>query len=64
MVETVGIHQVMWFVVLESAKDRVIGVDTPGQVLPHVRYGTTCLVIRDAVGSVPCLDEWKIGVVT
>jgi hypothetical protein len=31
MVETVGIHQVMWFVMLESAKDRVIGLDTPGQ---------------------------------
>jgi hypothetical protein len=31
MVETVGIHQVMWFVMLEFAKDRVIGVDTPGQ---------------------------------
>jgi hypothetical protein len=30
MVETVGIHQVMWFVMLESTKDRVIGVDTPG----------------------------------
>jgi hypothetical protein len=30
MVETVGIHQVMWLVMLESAKDRVIGVDTPG----------------------------------
>jgi hypothetical protein len=30
MVETVGIHQVMWFVILKSAKDRVIGVDTPG----------------------------------
>jgi hypothetical protein len=30
MVETVGICQVMWFVILESAKDRVIGVDTPG----------------------------------
>jgi hypothetical protein len=24
MVETVGIHQVMWFVMLESAKDQVI----------------------------------------
>jgi hypothetical protein len=33
-------------------------------VPPHVRYGTTCLLIRDAVGSVPCSDEWKIGVVT
>jgi hypothetical protein len=30
MVETVEIHQVMWFVMLKSAKDRVIGVDTPG----------------------------------
>jgi hypothetical protein len=30
MVETVGIRQVMWFVMLESAKDRVIGVDTAG----------------------------------
>jgi hypothetical protein len=31
MVEMVGICQVMWFVMLESAKDRVIRVDTPGQ---------------------------------
>jgi hypothetical protein len=29
MVETVGTHRVMWFVMPESAKDRVIGVDTP-----------------------------------
>jgi hypothetical protein len=50
---------------LEIAKDRVIGVDTPGQqVLPRVRYGTTSLLIRDAVGSVSCSDEWEIGVVT
>jgi hypothetical protein len=41
MVEMVGIRQVMWFVMLESAKDQVIGVDTPGQqVLPCVKYGT------------------------
>jgi hypothetical protein len=58
MVEKVGIRQLMWFVMLESAKDRVIGVDTTGQqVPPRVRYGTTCLLIRDAVGSVPCSDE-------
>jgi hypothetical protein len=64
-VETVGIHQVMWFVMVEFAKDRVIGVDTPGQqVTPRVQYGTACLLIRDAVGSVPCSDEWEIGVVT
>jgi hypothetical protein len=50
---------------LESAKDRVIGVETPRQqVPPRVRYETACLLIRDAVGSVPCLDEWKFGVVT
>jgi hypothetical protein len=56
---------VMLFVMLESAKDRVIGVDTPGQqVSPRVRYVMACLLIRDAVGSVPCSDEWKFGVVT
>jgi hypothetical protein len=27
-VEMVGIRQVMWFIMLESAMDRVIGVDT------------------------------------
>jgi hypothetical protein len=58
MVETVGTRQVMWLVMLESAKDLVIGVDTPGQqVLPCVRYRTACLLIRDVVGSVPCSDE-------
>jgi hypothetical protein len=58
MMETVEIRQMMWFIMLESAKDRVIGVDTPGQqVSPRVRYGTTYLQIRDVVGSVPCSDE-------
>jgi hypothetical protein len=33
-------------------------------VLPCVWYGTTCLLIRDVVGSVPCSDKWEIGVVT
>jgi hypothetical protein len=43
MVETVGIHQVMWIVMLESAKDQILGVDTPRQdVPPRVRYETTC----------------------
>jgi hypothetical protein len=65
MVETVGMRQVMWFVMLESAKDRVIGVDTPGQQMPpRVRYGTACLLIRNVVGSVSCSDEWEISVVT
>jgi hypothetical protein len=65
MVETVGVRQVMWFVMLKSAKDWVIGVDTPGQqVSPRVRYGAACLLIRDVVRSVACSDEWEIGVVT
>jgi hypothetical protein len=64
-VETVGIRQVMWLVMLKSAKDRAIGVDTPGQqVPPRVRYGTACLLIRDAAGSVPYSDQWEFGVVT
>jgi hypothetical protein len=33
-------------------------------VPPRVQYGMTCLLIRDAVGSVPCSDEWEIDVVT
>jgi hypothetical protein len=36
MVETVGIRQVMWFVMLESAKVRVIGVDTQDNRCRHV----------------------------
>jgi hypothetical protein len=65
MAETVGICQVRWYVILESAKYRVIGVDIPGQqVLPCVQYRTACLLIRDVVGSVPCSDEWEFGVVT
>jgi hypothetical protein len=43
MVETVGIRQMMWIVMLESAKDRILGVDTLGQhVPPRVRYGMAC----------------------
>jgi hypothetical protein len=58
MVETVGIYQVRWYAMLESANDRVIVVDTLGQqVPPRVRYRMTCLLIRDAVGSVPCSNE-------
>jgi hypothetical protein len=59
MVETVGFRQVLWLVVLESVKDRVLGVDTPGQqVTPCVRYGTTCLLIRDAIGCESCSVVW------
>jgi hypothetical protein len=43
MVETVGFRQLMWIVMLESAKDRILGVDTPRQhVSPRVWYGMAC----------------------
>jgi hypothetical protein len=43
MVEMVVFRQVTWLVILESAKDRILGVDPPGQrVPPRVRYGTVC----------------------
>jgi hypothetical protein len=47
---------------LESAKDRILGVDTLGQhVPPRVRYGMTCLLITDVVGNVPFSDEWEVA---
>jgi hypothetical protein len=59
MVETVGFRQVRWIVMLESAKDQILGVDTPGQhVPPRVRYGMTCLLNRYAIGYLSCLVEW------
>jgi hypothetical protein len=43
----------LWHVVLESAKDWILGIDIPGQhVPPRVRYGTACLLIRIAIGCV------------
>jgi hypothetical protein len=43
MMEMVGIRQVMWIVMCESAKDKILGVDTLGQhVPPRVRYETAC----------------------
>jgi hypothetical protein len=36
MVEMVGIHQVMWFVMLKSAKDRILGVDPEDNMCRHV----------------------------
>jgi hypothetical protein len=59
MVETVGIRQVMWIVMLESAKDRILGVDTLGQhVPPRVWNGMACWLIRKALVSLSC---WKSG---
>jgi hypothetical protein len=34
LVEMVGFRQVMWLVMLGSAKDRILGVDLPGQHVP------------------------------
>jgi hypothetical protein len=39
MVEMVGVRQVVWFVMLKSAKDRVIGVDTLEQQVLVVTSG-------------------------
>jgi hypothetical protein len=40
---------------LEFAKDWFLGVDPLEQpVPPHIRYGTTYLLIRGVVGSVSC----------
>jgi hypothetical protein len=62
MVEADGIRQVMWVVMLKSAKDRILGVDTPGQQVPLcVWYGMSCLLIRGVVGSVPYSDEWELA---
>jgi hypothetical protein len=59
MVEAVGFRQVLWIVMPESAKDRVLGVDTLGQqVSPHVQYGMACLLIRDVVGCESCSEVW------
>jgi hypothetical protein len=50
---------VLWLVMLESAKDRVLGVDTLGQqVPPRVWYGIVCLVIGDVVGYDSCSVVW------
>jgi hypothetical protein len=51
-----------WHVELESAKDRILGVDTSGQhVPPRVWYGMTCLIIRNTIGSMSCLVEWGMA---
>jgi hypothetical protein len=51
-----------WRVVLEFAKDRVLGLDTPGQHMPpHVWYGMACLLTRNAIGCVSCSVEWGMA---
>jgi hypothetical protein len=58
-VETVGFRQVMWLVMRESAKDQILGVDTPGQhVPPRVWYGMIYLLIGYAICCMSCSVEW------
>jgi hypothetical protein len=58
-VETVGFRQVMWFVMLKSGKDRILGVDNLGQhMTPRVQYGTTYLLLRNAIDCESCSVEW------
>jgi hypothetical protein len=50
-----------WHVVLESAKDQILGVNTPGQhVPPCVRYGMACLLIRNVIVCVSYSVEWRM----
>jgi hypothetical protein len=59
MVETVRFCQVMWFIMLKTAKEWILRVYTLGQyVPPRVQYGTVCLLIRYAIGCVSCSVEW------
>jgi hypothetical protein len=59
MVQMFGFRQVMRFVMLESAKDWILGVHTPGQHLPPcVWYGLACLLIRYIVGCESCSMVW------
>jgi hypothetical protein len=54
-----GIRQVMWFVMLKFAKDRILGEDTPGEhVPPRVWYGMACLLIRIVIGCESCSVVW------
>jgi hypothetical protein len=50
-----------WHVVLESTKDRILGVESPGQhVPPCVQYETACLLISNAISCVSFSVEWGL----
>jgi hypothetical protein len=52
----------MWLVLIESAKDRFLGVDILEQpVSLRVTYGMTCLLIRNNIGSASCSVAWGIA---
>jgi hypothetical protein len=51
-----------WYVVLKSAKDRMLGIDIPGEhVPPRVWYVAACLLIRNTIGCVSCSEEWEMA---
>jgi hypothetical protein len=42
--------------------DWILGVHPLGQhVSPHVQYGMTCLLIRNAIGCMSCSVEWELA---
>jgi hypothetical protein len=48
--------------VLESSKDQILRVDTPGQhVLARVQYGAACLLIWNTIDCVSCVEEWEMA---
>jgi hypothetical protein len=60
MVETVGSCQVMRLIMLKSAKDRILGVDTLEQYVPPcIQYVMACLLIRYAMGCASYSVEWE-----
>jgi hypothetical protein len=52
----------MLLVLLKSAKDCISEIDTREQsVPPCVRYGMTCLLIRNTIDKVSCSNEWGMA---
>jgi hypothetical protein len=52
------VNTVMACVAQIYSKDQILGVDSPGQLVPpRVRFGMACLLISNAIGCVSCLDE-------
>jgi hypothetical protein len=50
-----------WHMVLKSAKDQILGVDTPRQHVPPCEwYEMACLLIRNAIGCVSYSVEWEL----
>jgi hypothetical protein len=51
-----------YHMLLESVKDQILGVDTPGQHMPpRVRYRAACLLIMNTIVCVSCSEEWELA---